>query len=383
MVLSDIVRRATGVLAIVFSGVFISANTFISRLLLEADWPYFRLMGTGSLCISACILVGVLATQGWDGLSCKQNEIKWVIGRGICGTGQFLFAVLAAAAGASLGDIGALSSINTVVAALLGRLFLGERLGPWHAGAMLFSIAGAVLISDPAKMGSQGKPFAWLGYFLALMSGISFGLMFICSRKSGSASSWLLSVSAMGQRGNICWILAGTPAVDDHSFNRVAADPWLALALVVLLIVVTFLGNFLSTVGAKRCPAAVSATWMTAVSMGVGYAAQTLIFKQVPTALTLAGAFMMFLAVVTMAIARLPPRQRTRETSSGPPPDLSSSAAASPSSESRSLASFVASEYAERQPPEAVEEFMPEMHRASDLRPRPVSVGAAAAFRDP
>jgi len=355
----EVLHQATGSIAIVASGIFINGNTVLSRLFTDAGWPYFRLMGTAALCIAGGIMMVKVSCDGWDGLSCKQNEIKWVIGRGLCGTLQFLFAVLAAVAGAGLGDIGALSSINTVVAALLGRCVLGERIGPVHVLAMLLSITGAVFISDPTKMNSGSKPFAWLGYTLALLCGASLGLMFICARKSKSASSWLMTVSAMGQRGLVFWIVAGTPAVDDFSYDKVVASPWLAVCYLLLLTFTTFTGNFLATVGAKRCPAAISATLMTAVSMGVGYGAQIAIFKQMPNSFTLVGALLMLLAVVTMAFARLPKAQ----TEPSIAPSVQSS---------RSLASFVASEYAVRQGSES--EMVPAV--SSELRPRAVSLGS-------
>eukprot|EP00441_Pelagodinium_beii_P017937 CAMPEP_0197654748 /NCGR_PEP_ID=MMETSP1338-20131121/39033_1 /TAXON_ID=43686 ORGANISM="Pelagodinium beii, Strain RCC1491" /NCGR_SAMPLE_ID=MMETSP1338 /ASSEMBLY_ACC=CAM_ASM_000754 /LENGTH=317 /DNA_ID=CAMNT_0043230247 /DNA_START=219 /DNA_END=1172 /DNA_ORIENTATION=+ len=316
------------------------------------------------------MLVQVTCRDGWDGLGCKQEEIKWVIGRGLTGTLQFVFAVLAAVAGVGLGDIGALSSVNTVVAAVLGRYILGERLGPLHVGAMLFSIAGAVLISDPAKMGSQGHAFAWLGYSLALLSGVSFGLMFICTRKSRSASTMLLTVSAMSQRGMVCWILAGTPAVNDFSYAKVVLKPGRAVGFLGLLIAITFSGNALASVGAKRCPAAISATLMTAVSMGVGYGAQIVIIHQIPNTFTITGAMLMLLSVVTMATARLPAPSASVSVELSEVPQTPSSVRSA-----LSLASFVASEYAERQQAEA----MPAAP-ASELRPRPVTVGGAQAY---
>eukprot|EP00931_Biecheleriopsis_adriatica_P109181 TRINITY_DN8343_c0_g2_i1.p1 TRINITY_DN8343_c0_g2~~TRINITY_DN8343_c0_g2_i1.p1 ORF type:complete len:256 (-),score=40.41 TRINITY_DN8343_c0_g2_i1:24-740(-) len=236
---------------------------------------------------------------------------------------------------------------------------------------MLFSIAGAVLISDPAKMmGSQGKRFSWLGYTLALLSGVSFGLMFICTRKSRSASTLLLTVSAMGQRGMVCWILAGTPAVNDNSYIKLVASPGQAVGYLLLLIAVTIIGNSLASVGAKRCPAAISATLMTSVSMGVGYGAQIAIFQEMPNMLTLIGALLMLLSVVTMAIARIP--APTADSRSVEVPDISPTP--SDTRSARSLASFVASEYAERQQ----SEVMPAAP-ASELRPRPAVLGSAQA----
>eukprot|EP00928_Gymnodinium_smaydae_P034236 TRINITY_DN24313_c0_g1_i5.p1 TRINITY_DN24313_c0_g1~~TRINITY_DN24313_c0_g1_i5.p1 ORF type:complete len:218 (-),score=27.74 TRINITY_DN24313_c0_g1_i5:299-952(-) len=167
----------------------------------------------------------------------------------------------------------------------------------------------------------------------------------------------------MGQRGLICWLLAVLGVVDDNSFQPVVEAPWQAIQVFSALMLVTFSSNILANTGSRRCPAAVSATVMTAVSMSVGYLAQVAIFQKAPTKLALVGAFMMLLAVVSMAVVRLPPRRRETVSMLGqlrsvhPEP-------ASPSitreSSRDTLASFIASEYAERQPP--FEEMLPSLN---------------------
>ena len=87
-------------------------------------------------------------------------------------------------------------------------------------------------------------------------------------------------------------------------------------------------------VGSKKCPAALSSTVMTGVQMASGYLIDVLCFHKLPKVLTVCGACMMLLAVLLMASTRLP---------------RSHDVAPLPHSESNtSLASFVASEYAER-----------------------------------
>lgn len=348
-------EQASGVMLIVASGVFSNVNLVGSKLLKSWDWPFFRMMGTGSLCISLTILVAVMATQGMHGLSCQRHQVKWVIARGFFGAAQFVLAVLAALAGAGVGDIGALSSINTVVAALLGRIFLGERLGVPHIIAVALSLLGAVLIAAPwrdAAASGSGGSYAWLGYCLASLSGASFGIMFICARKSGKASTLLLTVSAMTQRGLVLWVLALTGVVDDNSLRRIVAFPWQGVGVLVSLILVTFLGNFSANAGAKRCPAAVGSTVKTATSLCVGYTAQVLIFNEPPTLISFLGAVMMLLAVVTMSIARLP-RKKTDDVDVFANVMEAASGMAEMQQETadKSLAAFMASEYAERQAP--------------------------------
>ena len=89
-----------------------------------------------------------------------------------------------------MGSVGALSSVNTVVAALLGHLVLGEAFSRVHVLAMLLAMGGAVLIWDPESMGTSHPKV--LGNALALLGGCLSGCMTIASRKGGKASSLML-----------------------------------------------------------------------------------------------------------------------------------------------------------------------------------------------
>ena len=155
--------------------------------------------------------------------------MKWVILRGSFGGATNVLSVLAVATGEHIGSVGALLSVNTVVAALLGRLVLGEALGKLHIIAVIFSLTGAILISDLNEViHSMGSNL--LGDILAVSAGVSLGCMFISSRKSGDASSTMLTASAMVQRWIVCWFLSFLPAVPDGSFKGLwnsPEKPWL------------------------------------------------------------------------------------------------------------------------------------------------------------
>jgi len=190
---------------------------------------------------------------------------------------------------------------------------------------------------------------------LASLSGASFGIMFICALKAGKAPTLLLTVSAMTQRCLVLWVVALTGLVDDNSLQRIVAFPWQAVGVLVSLMLVTFLGNYSANAGAKKCPAAVGSTVKTGTSLCVGYAAQVVIFNEPPTLISLLGALMMFLAAVTMAIARLP-RKTSHEVDvianvmeAGSPEAASGVSEMPDETAAKSLAAFIASEYAERQ----------------------------------
>ena len=78
--------------------------------------------------IVLCLNAVLVARQGLAACHCDRKEIKWVLLRGLFGSSNNVLSVCAALAGAPMGSIGVLSSVNTVVAALLGRVVLGE---PW------------------------------------------------------------------------------------------------------------------------------------------------------------------------------------------------------------------------------------------------------------
>ena len=92
--------------------------------------------------------------------------------------------------GAHMGSVGALSSVNTIVAALLGHFLLGEALSRLHLLALLLAMGGALLLWDPESMGTSHPKV--LGNSLALLGGCFSGCMTITSRRAGKASSLTL-----------------------------------------------------------------------------------------------------------------------------------------------------------------------------------------------
>eukprot|EP00913_Durusdinium_trenchii_P023706 g22267.t1 len=237
------------------------------------------------------------------------------------------------------------------------------------------------------------------GNALALLGGICLGGMFISSRKSGGASSIMLTTSAMtqrwihgGQSVIVCWTLSFIPVVPDGRFElldprresassepgpagaaRSAQAPPKTLLLFMALMIAIFLTNILGSVASKKCPAALSSTLMTGSMMASGYLLDILIFRTVPKTagldltdshyhmasplrtLTVIGAVLMFCAVVTMALTRLPAKALEATGSARTPSARSTRRAGSDSS----LASFAAVEFAERCPEEVATELRP------------------------
>lgn len=354
--MAGIPPEAQGITAAFLCAIFSTGNLIMSKMMQAWDWPYFFLAGLSALCITLGLSLCMFCQKTFE---LQRREVKWVFLRGLFGCFNNVLSVCAVLAGAQVGSVGALGSVNTVVAALLGRLVLGEPLGKLHVLAVIFSLAGSILISDPQQaLSSMGSSL--FGNLLALLAGISLGCMFISSRKSGSASSMMLTTSAMLQRWIVCWCLAFLPVIPDGRFGLLRQNVgrtflfWLCLAATI------FCTNLAASVASKKCPAALSSTLVTGATMTCGYLSDILVFGKYPSTLTIIGAVMMLLAVMTMALTRLPPKTtRTDDPaeSTGPTEQrhtADTGTTVTPSSTRRStsrhgsLASFVASEFAER-----------------------------------
>ena len=179
MPMTFVPREVQGVLASAFCALLLNCNMMISKLMQQWQWPYFFLAGSSCLIISVAIWLTTFC-QGTYHMDSR--DVKWVVLRGFFGCGSNVFTVCAVLAGAHVGSVGALSSVNTVVAALLGRLVLGEALGKLHVLAMFLAVGGAVLIWDPESVGTADSKL--LGNALALLSGILSGCMYVFSRGS-------------------------------------------------------------------------------------------------------------------------------------------------------------------------------------------------------
>ncbi|CAK9091939.1 unnamed protein product [Durusdinium trenchii] len=317
-----------GVVAAAACAIFTNINLVLSKFMNGWDFPYLFLAGLAALCIAFALAMTMLWQGSWH---LERREVKWVLLVGLFSSSANALHFLAVLAGANVGTVGALASLNTVIAALLGRLVLQEPLGKVHLLAVLLSVVGAVLISDPVEVMS-GMGSNLLGNMLALSAGIAQSGILICARKSGGASSMMLSNSAMAHRCVVFWLLAALPAVPDGHLQSLAMSPPTSMLFFVGLTLLLLSANRLSMLASKKCPAALTSTVLTGVQMTTGYFLDFVLFHQVPKALTMMGAVLMFFSVVTMALTRLPHRT-----------------AADPTPVGQSLASFAAAEFAERE----------------------------------
>ncbi|CAK9062585.1 unnamed protein product [Durusdinium trenchii] len=328
-----------GVLLMIASGIFVTGDMVASKLIENSGWPYWYLIS--GVCLVATGVNGAMLRAlgvAWP----KLEELKWVVSRSFLQSLQWHSMVLAVLVGASPGDVAALSSVDIIAAALLGLVFLGEKLSLLHFFALVISAVGAIFISKPEFIFGleEGEHRSNLGSVLALFSGLLQAASFICARKSADVSVGILT---------FCNLLLGTavsllppmlPMVH-ASWQPVMAEPGTAMLIVLLLVLLTTLSIVLPAAGSTRCPAAVSATVFTSSCMVSGYLSQVFFFQEIPSTLTILGAACMLLSVVLMALPS-PEREAAPE---------SKDTIQEEADETPSLGSFVASEVSFRTSP--------------------------------
>lgn len=335
----------------------LSIMVIISKVAKMLSVPFHLLMGSVCLMQAVVFLVAALLHGKFSALEFK--ACKWVWLRGFFGCSTYVLYLSAIASGTSLGDVSALTSINVVVAAFLGRAFLGESLRWVHAAAVVLSVTGAALISKPTSLFNQTLDSGiqqWLGFGLALGSGMASGGVFIAARKSQKVSPLIMTFSVSLQEGAALVLLSLLGFFAEPSLQEVLeAVPLTVLCIFAALFLASAFGSFAMSYGAQLCPAAASSTIFTSVGMTMGYTAQSLMQQEPPELLTLSGAALMLLAVMLMASAKqqspgssTAPSQsmdssiNTNETESSAPPSQDGTV---DSDGAESLASFIATEF--------------------------------------
>eukprot|EP00929_Paragymnodinium_shiwhaense_P039976 TRINITY_DN20913_c0_g1_i3.p1 TRINITY_DN20913_c0_g1~~TRINITY_DN20913_c0_g1_i3.p1 ORF type:complete len:386 (+),score=51.02 TRINITY_DN20913_c0_g1_i3:161-1318(+) len=335
-----------GILFMASSGLGAVLQLVVSKVMQSAGWPYYKM-----LAMSAGLASGVFATLA--GLSKapmpERRSIKWILMRGIASNGMLGSMIAAVQLGASTGDVAALGSVNTVFAAMLGRMFLGEPLHLSHMIAVLCCITGGVLISKPEFLfGASSSEVPIIAYLMAVFGGLWSAVIAISARKAGKASPWLLNTSATSTGAVAFAILPFTPLVAEPDLSDLHGKLHLSGLWILVNVLLMILGIGCTTLGAMMCPAALSATVNVSARITLGYLADLLIFGGSMDPLSICGAALMLSAVLAMALARKPAAEST-------PPELESPEAggeqtsAGAEDETNSLASFVAAEFASEQ----------------------------------
>eukprot|EP00929_Paragymnodinium_shiwhaense_P026187 TRINITY_DN15619_c0_g1_i3.p1 TRINITY_DN15619_c0_g1~~TRINITY_DN15619_c0_g1_i3.p1 ORF type:complete len:348 (+),score=64.21 TRINITY_DN15619_c0_g1_i3:45-1088(+) len=311
------------------------------------EWPAFCM--TGYSFLGAALSFGVVLAWTQPDLP-ERRAVKWVLLRGFSGAANFMLQSLAVEFGAPLGDIATLTSINMVLAALLGFVALGEKPHPLHVGALLCSIAGATLIAKPEFLFGRreaASAYMWIGYLMALGAGFFQACLFVASRKSAKVRVQWHGVSAMSQTGVVFLIypfmvnqLSDSILVTSKFTTEMAA--WIAPMCLGAMLATT-----LQSRAAKLSPAAISAVINTSSSMSSGYFAQVMFFDTPPDLPTVCGAVLMLIGVCIVIMLRVHEARGAKRQPQAPtlPVQETDETPAADDDETQSLSSYIASEF--------------------------------------
>jgi len=356
-----VASEVMGMLLMAIAAVAAQLTLVLQTIMTEWNMPFHFILGCAEILL--CIpLFWLLCIKGGFSML-KRSDLKWIWLRGLCGTLAFVFQLLAIHNGAHMGDVSALGSINVVVAAALGRTFLGESLHALHVIAISLSVAGAFVITKPeALLGLKhvdgGVPY--LGYLLAMASGFASGGLFIASRKSQHIDGWVMTLSVALQEGFSVWLLVVTGLVVEHPAAQIASAPLEAGGCLALMICIVIVSIFSMNLGSQKCPAAMSSTIFTSLQLSAAYTSQVLLSRKAPDNFSIIGSVMMLTAVALMALSRWRTSQKSSadaeaEVEAAPGPVVmenesssggaSTYSAASDVDDTESLASFVAHEF--------------------------------------
>lgn len=303
-----------GMIMMILNGVLSTSLLVAGKMMQDIDWPFFRTLGCSSCTLFVLISARIIFTRT---TLPDETQLTWLAFRGFFGALSTFFQLLAVRCGTAPGDIAALASVNTVFAAVFGRIVLGESLLLLQGIALVCSATGSVLISRPRFLfGAHAADTAeegtvWIGFIMAVAAGMAQAWVAISARKANKCPVLVLSLSPAFFLMAMFMLLPATPLVSESSMDRLLEAPGTTTLFVALFLVMQIGAVGSNSAGASWCPAAVSATTSTCSKMVSGYIAQALLFGKAPGALTLCGAAIMMVAVLIMALARLPQLNRS------------------------------------------------------------------------
>ncbi|MEM8578053.1 MAG: DMT family transporter [Pseudomonadota bacterium] len=176
-------RPAAGI-AFILAGVFcISINDMLIKAL-SGGYPLHQLVFTRSAIGIVFSLMLVQLEGGWRILRTDRPWLHLSRGLLIVAANMTYFAALAAL---PLADATALFFAAPLFITLLSIPLLGERVGPYRLGAVLFGFAGVVLMQRPWA-GSEEIGVARIVLLLPVLSALAYALNQILTRKLGAVS---------------------------------------------------------------------------------------------------------------------------------------------------------------------------------------------------
>eukprot|EP00931_Biecheleriopsis_adriatica_P005388 TRINITY_DN10690_c0_g1_i1.p1 TRINITY_DN10690_c0_g1~~TRINITY_DN10690_c0_g1_i1.p1 ORF type:complete len:411 (-),score=58.41 TRINITY_DN10690_c0_g1_i1:263-1495(-) len=281
------------------NGVLQTCTNALVKYLLTKGWPAYRMLsfamvGSGALfALSAALLQMPKPPKSlW----------KWIFLRGFFAAANLALTTIAVTLGAPMGEVASLRSVNTVVAAVLGYVFLNETVTLTHMLGIFSCTLGAAVVGCTGLNSLSSE--AILGLVLAVMAGFAVACQLICARKSAGIPAAMLACSACIQVGAMLVLMLICGLVSDSTPFPGLLLKWEELGLVLGLIALISTSSLAISKGATLCPAALSATVNTGSCMVVGYILQVCFFDGSVNFVSLVGSGLMLASLVLMAKIR-------------------------------------------------------------------------------
>ncbi|CAJ1430243.1 unnamed protein product [Effrenium voratum] len=292
-------KTAEGIAAALVCSLMSTTLMAANRHLKSLDWPYFFITGSAALLVA----LGLIAHQRWHGLAIPQScDMRWVLLRGLSGSANGFFAICAVLAGAYVGSVAALKSVNSIVAAL-GTVAMGEEFGWMHLLSVTLFVTGAILTADPEEVvASTGSTL--FGSGLALSSGICSGGSALFGRKLKEVNPSIVSTSTLLHMWIFSWMLHFIEGVPSGSFQSMESARPQSVALLLSLPVLLLGDTTCGAIASQKCPPAVNTTVTTATNMLAGFCLDYFLRGHAKL-VTILGALLIFAAVLTMLRAQL------------------------------------------------------------------------------
>lgn len=288
---------------LILSGFVGTLSLIFGRLLKDREWPYYRLLAAGLF--TTGVLIGIYF-RAFNVELPDRRAMRYLVARGLFGAASFILMTLSVRMGTPAGDVSALGTINTVVAAVLGRLLLNEELRWIQVFASVMCILGAVLISKPKFVfgGIGSGADAWYGYSLALAGGCGHAGIALCSRMVKHLSPWWPTCAATFLIGTSSIVLPAIGVINDFDMLPIFLFPFKSSAWFLVLFLCGTCTMASNSAAGQWCAPAVSATIGTASRIFWGYLGEVVFFGTIPDLLTIVGVLLMFASVVAMVFAK-------------------------------------------------------------------------------
>lgn len=215
-----------------------------------------------------------------------------------------------------IGDATTLLSLNPVITVLAASFFLGEPIRITHVVAAVASLIGCVLIAKPSFLFGRGTSsntavfdkdvHSSTGYITALMGACCGAAVYILIRRAGKGGVHTLQLLFSWVTFGIFFsVLVGVIIPTLSGQEHVFVWPSSYASWGYILGVSTFgsLGHLLMNYAGRHAPAGLASVMRSSGIMW-SYTLEVIVFGQVPQGLTMGGAALIVVSLVTIAIEK-------------------------------------------------------------------------------